>query len=103
MTTLEEQTQFVREINSKTTLPLDEKESWPTDEVKAALEEHENAKRLAFFIMGCLVQQQVVELGKCHSDVMSDFEIGLSIITECLRGNLIEGDLPHLPFDWSCD
>lgn len=81
--------------------PQKPNEQWVIDENYE--QNHRTAKRLAFFIMGCLVQEQVVQLGKTHGDVMSDFEVGLSLITECLCGNLIEDDLPQLPFDWRCE
>lgn len=80
--------------------PGEPKEQWVLD---PNFEENtKTAKRLAFFIMGCLIQEQVVPIGK-HGDLMSDIEVGVGIITECLRGNLLEDDLPQLPFDWSAE
>jgi hypothetical protein len=65
--------------------------------------QHSTAMRFAFFIMGCLANEMVVGISDKNAGDCSDFMCGVAIITECLTGNLIEDDLPKLPFDWRVD
>jgi hypothetical protein len=55
---------------------------------------------LAAFVMGCLIQEQVVELSSNESDAMSDLQAGIRIIAACLKDYTIPEDHPKLPFDW---
>lgn len=54
--------------------------------------------KMACFIMGCLVHEEVVTT-KDHNDMgSSDMSVGISIIARCLQGNLVDG-YTELPFD----
>lgn len=56
--------------------------------------------KLACFIMGCLIQEEVVSTSD-HNDLgSSDMAIGIQIIAACLEGNLDPEGFPDLPFEW---
>jgi len=56
--------------------------------------------KLACFIMGCLVNEEVVGVTDHGVDVgSSDMAVGIRIIATCLEGNLAEG-FTNLPFEW---
>lgn len=77
------------------------KEQWvyspDTNDAKALYKS--NAYKLACFIMGCLIQEEVVTCSD-HNDLgCSDMAVGIKIIATCLEGNLSEG-FTILPFEW---
>lgn len=55
---------------------------------------------LAAFIMGSLVQAQVIQIGMFDSDAISDFQCGIRIVAACLKGLKRDDDRNPLPFEW---
>lgn len=54
---------------------------------------------LATFIMGCLVNEQVVPFDN-SSDAWSDLQCGIQIVAACLQNYDKDMDGYHLPFEW---
>lgn len=55
--------------------------------------------KMACFIMGCLIHEDVVTTHD-HNDIgSSDMRVGINIIANCLKGNLLDS-FTELPFDF---
>lgn len=79
--------------------PVDQpKEQWVYDpHAKDKL--HKSAEyKMACFIMGCLIHEEVVTTSD-HNDIgTSDMTVGIQVIARCLQGNLLDS-FTELPFD----
>lgn len=55
---------------------------------------------LAAFIIGCLIQEQVIQINELGSDEVSDLQCGIRIVAACLKNYDKGAGRYNLPFEW---